>query len=83
MLTTNALAANMARSLILCAAITLGTAATAQAASPMSGPAEIQKCVAKLHASGRSSGTDSETSGLTEYDVMVGRCMPRSMPRTR
>jgi hypothetical protein len=74
----------------LCIAIVLGTASPALAASPPQGtPAEQQRCVANMESSlhGNSilgsrdgssyiqswGGMDNE--GMTEYDIMVGRCM--------
>ena len=58
--------------LVLCVAVVLGTASAA-AAAPPSG--DLQQCIANLQASGRSFGGDPDTTGLTAYDAMVGRCM--------
>jgi len=71
-------------------AVILGSASAALAASPPQGtPAQQQQCVANMEASlhGRSVLGSRDTSiyiqslggvdnmGMTEYDIMVGRCM--------
>jgi hypothetical protein len=62
--------------LALGVAIILGTAAAALAASPYGSPGELQQCVAKMAPSGRSAGPgDLDDLGVTEFDVMVGRCL--------
>ena len=67
-----ALIANTAMSV----AIILGAASAASAAAPNGSATDLQQCVAGLQASGRSFGVDPEM-GVTEYDVMVGRCTGR------
>ena len=60
--------------LLCCAAIILGSASAVPAASPNAN-ADLQQCVANLQASGRGFVTgDLDSLGVTEYDVMVGRC---------
>jgi hypothetical protein len=66
--------------LVLCAAIVLGTASSAAAAGP-NGSAELAQCIANLQASGRSFGGDPDTTGMTAYDSMVGRCMDQGWRR--
>jgi len=76
----------------LCVAIILGTVSSALAASPPQGtPAQQQQCVANMEASlhGRSVLGSRDTPeyiqdrgnldsmGMTEYDVLVGRCMTK------
>jgi hypothetical protein len=78
------------RKVALCLAIILGTASPSLAAgAPYGTPAQQQQCVANMEASlhGRSVLGSRDTSeyiqdrgnldsmGMTEYDVMVGRCM--------
>ena len=63
------------KNVVLCTAIVLGTASTAVAAGPNGSTDELRKCVANLQASGRHFGGDPDTSGLTEYNVIVGRCL--------
>ena len=58
--------------LALGVAIILGTASAAPAASPYGGPDEVQQCLARMAASGPG---DLEEMAMTEFDVMVGRCM--------
>jgi len=74
----------------LSVAVILGTVSSALAASPPQGtPAQQQRCVANMEASlhGRSVLGSRDTAiyiqslggidnmGVTEYDIMVGRCM--------
>ena len=61
---------------ILCAALVLGAPSAASAKEWTTSPAEIQKCVARLQATGHGGGGDDE-AGTTGYDVLVGRCMSR------
>jgi hypothetical protein len=62
------------KNVVLCTAIILGTASTAVAAGPNGSTDELRKCIANLQASGRHFAADPDMTGLTEYDVMVGRC---------
>ena len=64
--------------LVLCAAIVLGTASTAASAAPNGGAAALQQCIANLQASGRGFGGDPDTTGMTAYDSIVGRCMEQN-----
>jgi|EndMetStandDraft_8_1072994.scaffolds.fasta_scaffold537292_2 hypothetical protein len=61
--------------LVLCSSIILGSASAALAAGPYGSSAELRQCIANLQASGHSFGGDPDTTGMTAYDSMVGRCM--------
>lgn len=57
-------------------AIILGTASVAGAVSPYGSPGELQECLANMGTPGRSAGPGNlDEMGITEFDVMVGRCM--------
>ena len=68
-------AAFVTTQVVLCAAFIVGATSAAPAANSYGSSAEIQRCVDNFKSSGRYHGGGDDDMGVTEYDVMVGRCM--------